>query len=427
MNGKTIIAAAFIWIAACLTACGTSPDAAVHPLLGLEWFTEYDAAKADMEDYDLLQERESSTEQTAQKMQDYAGVSLYDTVCDLTLCFTDSGLIGLNYHDAGRSRNYREWFSVLEQSYGLPTEQGSGMASWYGNPLGKNTAIYLFNLQEGVQVSFYATADSPDQSYQKQKKTQIPTPELRTQVVPVTEERTTVTALSDDAAETTSDNAGQFREFSRNVLGTDPAGNLVVAVTDDAGAAVTDPVGVTVTTVVSAADVTEKSGTAGSSTTKHAESETVTTQTTAKESAQPDQKRAFLLNGLSFYGTPESARRRMKSYTQRYEYRTAEPGQPWELIMEYENVPYLGRQRDSVLCFTSLGLVGVSYYDEDADSYSDLVNQLTGLYGKPDESQRDYTVWNGDPVGTGTTIYVFAMEDGVQISFFTDDTGSELA
>ena len=180
MNGKKIILAAAAACTVLLSACGGPSDDAVKPMLGLEWFAEYDAVKTNMNGYHLLEERESGEQQITQKMQDYSGVSLYEQACDLTLCFTDSGLIGFNYHDTDRSRNYREWFSALEGTYGLPTEQGSGMTSWYGNPLGKDTAIYLFNLQEGVQVSFYATSDSPDKSYEKPKDAKIPAPELRT-------------------------------------------------------------------------------------------------------------------------------------------------------------------------------------------------------------------------------------------------------
>ena len=117
----------------------------------------------------------------------------------------------------------------------------------------------------------------------------------------------------------------------------------------------------------------------------------------------------------------------MNAYTQLYEYRTEEPGQPWELIMEYENVPYEGKNCDSVLCFTSLGLVGVNYFDSNTSDYKQWVQTLTDIYGSPNETQYDYTAWSSSPVGSGTMIYVFALEDGVQISFFTDDTGSELA
>lgn len=95
--------------------------------------------------------------------------------------------------------------------------------------------------------------------------------------------------------------------------------------------------------------------------------------------------------------------------------------------MEYENVPYLGASCEAVLCFTSRGLVGVNFFDANASHYSDWRTRLRELYGAPDNVEYDYAVWAGDPVGAGTAVYVFALDDGVQISFFADDTGSELA
>ncbi len=112
---------------------------------------------------------------------------------------------------------------------------------------------------------------------------------------------------------------------------------------------------------------------------------------------------------------------------QLYEYRTEEAGQPWELIMEYKNVPYLDKICNNVLCFTSLGLVGINYFDANANNYHYWIQQFTEIYGTPNEVQQDYTAWNSAPVGSGTMIYVFALEDGVQLSFFADDKGSELA
>ena len=78
-----------------------------------------------------------------------------------------------------------------------------------------------------------------------------------------------------------------------------------------------------------------------------------------------------------------------------------------------------------MLCFTSLGLVGINYFDSEANEYSYWVSQLSEIYGTPTESLSDYTIWEKDPLGSGTIIYVFALDDGVQISFFADDTGSE--
>ena len=136
---------------------------------------------------------------------------------------------------------------------------------------------------------------------------------------------------------------------------------------------------------------------------------------------------SYLLKGLQFYGGIDSERRKMSSYTQLYEYRSEEAGQPWQLIMEYENVPYLNRKCDAVLCFTSLGLVGINYFDGNTGNYRDWVNQLTDIYGSASDSQSDYTAWTGNPVGSGTAIYIFALEDDVQISFFADDSGSALS
>lgn len=420
-----------------LSSCANTSEDAVKPLMGLEWFTSYDDVKENMDSYTLLKERESEGSIT-QFMQDYENVALFDYNCDLTLCFTDSGLIGFNYHDINHNQGYRDWYSTLESTYGLPTEEGSGMASWYDNPAGKDTAIYLFNLEEGVQVSIYATADSPDKSYEKEVA--VPAPEIRTPVVPV--ELTTLTSdtvVTDENGEPVT-NTGIYREGDVGDVGdidvivTDVAGNYIIAVTDAVGEVLTDKAGETVTTVIPATTVvTDKDGkpvsTAASTSKGETTASTVSTEKPSEESVtEPpvDHTQTFLLNGLSFYGSPTSQRQKMSSYTQLYEYRTEEPGQPWELIMEYENVPYEGKNCDAVLCFTSLGLVGVNYFDSNTSDYNFWVQMLSSIYGAPDETQYDYKAWSSSPVGSGTMIYVFALEDGVQISFFADDTGSEL-
>lgn len=387
-----------------LTSCSGTPESALRPLISLQWFDTYEDAKSHMDAYKLIAERSSDS----QRMQDYSDTELFDINCDLTLCFTDSGLIGLNYHDTAQNQRYREWYGTLESEYGLPTEEGSGMASWYDDPLGKNTAVYLFNLEEGVQVSFYATADSPDKSYQKTRNTYIPTPELRTPVVPVADETTTsTTAAATEFPEETAETAAEttisrFRE-----------GNTSFTEEYEENG-----------------DLSEETAISSENTTTETTTFTDTTQTssvTATEPPKEDRSRKFLLDDLRFYGSPDSERAKMNSYKQLYEYRTEEAGAPWELIMEYENVPYLGKNCDGVLCFTSLGLVGVNYFDPNKSDYSYWVKELTDIYGRPDEKQYDYSKWNNDPVGKGTTVYVFALEDGVQISFFADDTGSELS
>lgn len=411
-----------------LTSCAKTSEDAVKPLIGLEWFSSYDDVKSNMDRYKLLEERESET-QVRQQMQDYADVVLFDYDCDLTLCFTDNGLIGFNYHDIDRNQNYKDWYSALETRYGLPTEEGSGMASWYSNPLGKDTAIYLFNLEEGVQVSFYATADSPDKSYDREGDVYIPAPEIRTPVVPV--DNTPVSTDENNGNATTT-----IPDISATTATTSTAEGRKVIVTDASGSIVTDMAGDPVYIDEGMAVVTERVSTASTGKQTAATTATTTAVNNENSTSEPntekqeviiDRTNDFLLNGLQFYGSSDSERRKMSSYTQLYEYRTEEPGQPWELIMEYENVPYQGKNCDAVLCFTSLGLVGINYFDSNTGDYNFWVQTLTDIYSSPDETQYDYTAWSSSPVGSGTIIYVFALEDGVQISFFADDTGSELA
>lgn len=388
---------AFAFVTALLTGCGSKSENAVQPLLGLSWFDGYDEVLDKMSGNNLIAERETE-DKTKQRMQDYEAVKLYGTDCDLTLCFTDSGLVGFNYHDVKRNQSYRQWFSEIEKEYGIPTEEGSGIASWYDDPLGRNTAVYLFNLEEGVQVSFYATSDSPDQSYEKQKERYIPTPELRSPVVAVEETPTVSSAETTALQQETTSAATSLAEEE---------------IPDPADEPETD-------------ENTEGTEVRTAAAQTSLRTETVTTSTTVTTTAKIDRTKAFLLNGLKFYSSPESGKRKMDGYTKVDEYRTEEAGQPWELIMEYENVPYLGKKCDGVLCFTSLGLVGVNYFDPDSSDYSFWVEQLTDIYGSPDETQYDYSVWSDSTAGSGTTIYIFALEDGVQISFFVDDTGSEI-
>ena len=441
---KGILLITMMACAAAFTSCASTSEDAVKPLIGLEWFTSYDDVKGSMDSYTLLEEREKTEEKVPQKMQDYTGVALFDYDCDLTLCFTDSGLIGFNYHDINRNQNYKDWYSTLESEYGLPTEEGSGMASWYSNPLGKDTAIYLFNLEEGVQVSFYATADSPDKSYDRVGDVYVPTPEIRTPVVPV-DSSPQVSTDEVDANNTTTlpDAPATTSAVEGKIVVTDAIGNVVTDVAGepvyiDEGMAVvtdtevnimTDTAGSVVTERVSTASTARQTTTTTATTTSNPDNNNAKTSepATEQEDTPLDRTNDFLLNGLQFYGSSDSERRKMNSYTQLYEYRTEEPGQPWELIMEYENVPYEGKNCDGVLCFTSLGLVGINYFDSNTSDYNFWVQTLTEIYGSPDETQYDYTAWSSSPVGSGTMIYVFALEDGVQISFFADDTGSELA
>ena len=456
-----------VWagVLACLLGgCSRLTQEALSPLLGLTWFMSAADVRTALDSLTFDEERRGDSGQT---MLDFSDAELFEDNCGLTLCFTGSGLIGLNYHDTDHSRTYRDWQAVLEKHYGLPTEQGSGMASWYDNPVGKDTAVYLFNLEEGVQVSFYADSTTPDKTPEGEEIRIIPTPELRTPIVPVTDDETAAApqpAAQDEVYSPEAINPPE--EAAPYAPGYDPEGEAVPAqeafsaeTAADRSVRVqpsTDTAAVTAVTAATGrradrADAPAQTRTsavalqtrparettrtvrstvpalttAGRSTRPAAETVTqaVETQAVPEETQPPTEP----VPEFTFYMDPESARTQMLGYTQRYEYRVGEPGEPWELIMEYGNVPYLRRKCDAVLCFTSLGLVGINYFDLSPSYYDEWIEKLTALYGEPDEVQYDYTAWTADPVGAGTALYVFLLEDGVQISFFADDTGSELS
>lgn len=448
---KGAIIALLLFMILTTVGCGKSSADKLKPLVGLSWYESYEDVKSALK-YTITKERNS--ENGKEKIVDYTGAELFETECDLTLCFSESGLIGLNYHDIKQTNTYQTWFSFIESRYGYPTEESSGMASWYDDPLGKNTSVYLFNLEEGVQISFYTSASSPDKSYkgkEKEKKKPniiyVPEPELRTPVVPIDTETVTYTkpaATAPVQTQIVTDAQGEVVEVielppeteeiieESNSEGptknSSPPGKPTAVTTTRKGAVVVtttvpltgDGVHHTVTTAKVTSRVTEALSSQSHTTTTTARVTTVTTTT-------HDYKSDFKVNGITFYGSPDNERAKMRSNTKLYEYEINESGQPWQLVMEYSGVKYCEKSCDAVLCFTSLGLVGVNYFDVDASSYKSWITKLTSIYGRPNVKRTDYTIWNKDPVGNGTIIYIFALDDGVQISFFADDTGSELA
>ncbi|OPZ22289.1 MAG: hypothetical protein BWZ04_00236 [Firmicutes bacterium ADurb.BinA205] len=429
---RVSITTAALMLMTLTSACGKKENKDLSPLMGIDWFTDKETVVESLSTLSLITEREVGKDDNKQYLLDYDNAELFENDCDLTVCCTDHGFVGLNYHDMDRRQTYRQWMDDLTTSYGAPTEQGNGMASWYENPVGKDTAVYLFNLEEGVQVSFYATSNAPDKNYKKERgkadSVYIPTPEIRTPIVP-SEEVTDSTAKRDNqsATEIVTDARGnviETRPVPHSDLRRADVGQTTAVTSNESAetttvAVETDKDGNIITTEA----VTDEDGNVV--TTEAAQSTTAVPQTT--EPPAIDHTRDFLLNGLSFCNSPNTERPKMNSYSQLYEYRTEEPGQPWELIMEYANVPYMNKNCDAVLCFTSLGLVGVNYFDSNSGNYNYWVRELTNIYGKPNETQYDYTAWSSSPVGNGTMIYVFALEDGVQVSFFADDTGSEMS
>lgn len=397
------------------TGCTEKSETNIVPLMGLEWFSEISDVKDILTDYSLLQEREGIDTGNPQQLLDYSGTELFETACDLTLCFVEHGLVGFNYHDIEKNKSYNEWFQEISAIYGVPTEKGSGMASWYENPVGKNTALYLFNLEEGVQVSFYATSNTPDTAYKgNESGGYVPTPELRTPIVPVDYD-------DSEAAVTTGKSTASVNQEIHTSVITNEIGEVVKVIETESEL---DSEIIGENNEHEIASVSSSLFTSTSE--KSLSSETVTTIAVPAITTQ-NKTEDFKQNVLQFYATPEFERKRMSIYNQVYEYKTEENGKPWELIMQYENVPYCNKNCDTVLCFTSLGLVGINYFDNDKSAYDYWVSELTEIYGLPTISQNDYTSWDNSLLGENITIYIFALEDGVQISFFSDDAGSELS
>jgi len=428
-----------------LSSCGNSSQKGVtSPLMNLEWFEDINTVKKSMSGYSLTEERESEQGGISQKFLDYDDTRLFEVPCGLTLCFTESGLAGLNYHDTQKIQNYSQWFENIEKFYGVPTEKGNGLASWYDNPLGKNTAVYLFNLEEGVQISFYATENTPDKSHTKQEKEMpVPSPELRTPVVPYVPENdglqqnnttvqtsTTVSVSTESITESPfssestaisvslSESTENLQETPEYIQSDNQSVQTSLSVTTPQS---TGTVTVTTTLIQSSSvQTTVKTSTATTAVTDIPETATVT-------SAVTTQPQNFRRNGLEFYSQPSEARSTMSQYSQTHEYRIEEKGEPWELIMEYQNVNCFDRNCDAVLCFTSLGLVGISYFDYDTENFSYWTEKLSDIYGNPENYQDNCLIWVNSPLGEGTSIYVFSLQDGIQISFFADDTGSEIS
>lgn len=159
-----IIPICFIVPILLLTACtkGSNDTKDENDILGLSWYSEKDIVKHKMQDYPLKSESEEvGIAGEKQTLLDYSGVTLYDCPCDVTLCFTSLGLIGVNYHDT--NGQYQEWIEQITSVYGAPTETNEfEITTWENDPLGTGTSIYLFSFEQEnhVQISFFTDETS---------------------------------------------------------------------------------------------------------------------------------------------------------------------------------------------------------------------------------------------------------------------------
>lgn len=397
-----ISAVLMIFFVIMITGCGNQKQSADTSLLGLEWFSSIDDVKEKLNEMTITGEREIEEKNGKQTFIDYSDAELLDVKCEITLNFTDLGLIGLNYHDINKERNFREWNDVIQDIYGIPTEKGNGMASWYKNPVGKNTALYVFNLEEGVQISFYSTSNTPDKTYSEKKREEkyyVPVPELRTPIVPIepeiTEKPTTQsTETTESVAETVTQPKGTSSNYEKYENIREEYRNTTAASSVNTSSATTT---------------------------------TAVTETTVTTTLDLKNKDTYKQKELEFYITPEFTKKLMSEYELSDEYLIDEKGDPWEKILEFSDVKYFDKSCDVVLCFTSLGLVGINYFDSNTDNFDYWTEKISSIYGKPYDSRKDYAIWNKSPLGKNTMICIFRFDDEVQISFFADDTGSEIS
>lgn len=131
--------------------------------------------------------------------------------------------------------------------------------------------------------------------------------------------------------------------------------------------------------------------------------------------------------GLHWYAEEDTVKQSMQNYTMKNESEEIGVSGDIQTLLEYSGAFLYEQPCDVVLCFTSLGLIGINYHDT-TGQYEQWIERITNVYGEPTElSDFGIASWENDPLGTGTSIYIFDMEDDVQISFFVDETGSETA
>lgn len=130
------------------------------------------------------------------------------------------------------------------------------------------------------------------------------------------------------------------------------------------------------------------------------------------------------LLGLQWYEEIDNAKLDMHKFTLKEESEEIGLAGDLQTLLEYSDVTLYEQPCDVILCFTSLGLIGINYHDPNGQ-YEDWLNRIATLYGNPTEKDDFYAAWDNAPLGTKTTIYIFSMENEVQISFFTDQSGSE--
>ena len=145
----------------------------------------------------------------------------------------------------------------------------------------------------------------------------------------------------------------------------------------------------------------------------------------------------YSVNKIEFYSDADTVKELMKKYDIVSESEEVSYSGQIQTLLEYNNIMLYDEKWDLTLCFTSLGLIGFNYRshcspDNLDQEYQKWINKISGIYGEPSSSDDYISEWSNNPLGEKTSILIMQLtgyesENGIQISFFADDTDSEIS
>lgn len=145
--------------AALLTGCQIDETPTDSALLGLAWYSDIGTVRSVLSAYDADEQTQMTVGGEEQTWLTYDDVKLYDQPCDLTLCFTQQGLVSIIY-DAEED-NYNAWSSRLIKLFGTPSQDEEGRILW-NDPIGDGMTYVLLTStpddvkDEEIRVTFFA-------------------------------------------------------------------------------------------------------------------------------------------------------------------------------------------------------------------------------------------------------------------------------
>ncbi len=145
--------------AALLTGCQIDEPPTDSAMLGLAWYSDIGTVRSAMSAYDADEQKEITVGGEEQTWLTYDDVKLYDQPCDLTLCFTQQGLVSIVY-DADED-DYNAWSSRMIKLLGDPSQDEDGRILW-NDPIGDGMTDVLLTStpddvkDEEIRVTFFS-------------------------------------------------------------------------------------------------------------------------------------------------------------------------------------------------------------------------------------------------------------------------------